>query len=108
MHTPIGKGEAVAAWILHPGYRTPPVPTAGVAPGPWRHPGGGQIMNGAYERRHSERQVEIVTVWYGHPLRVVAGTAEIRFARAPLSVRGLTLGCPPCETAARIAVEAQS
>ncbi|QYC42780.1 hypothetical protein Nocox_25895 [Nonomuraea coxensis DSM 45129] len=55
-------------WILHPDYRTPPVPTgAGIAPGPWRHPEGGHIMNGTYQRPLPDRRVEVVTVWYGYP-----------------------------------------
>jgi hypothetical protein len=39
---------------------------------------------------------------------ILTDNAELRFAQAPLSVRGLTLGYPPGETAARIAAAAPS
>ncbi|MFI7636471.1 hypothetical protein [Nonomuraea sp. NPDC049400] len=68
------------AWILHPDYRTPPVPTgAGIDAGPWRHPDG-QIMNGTYERTLPGRQVEVVTVWYGHALSHWRGPRMPRFS----------------------------
>ncbi|MFC4010489.1 hypothetical protein ACFOY2_24900 [Nonomuraea purpurea] len=69
------------AWILHPDYRTPPVPAdPDVVPGPWRHPDCGQVMNGTYERRRSGLQVEVVTVWYGHALSHWHGPRMPRFS----------------------------
>ncbi|MFI9841791.1 hypothetical protein ACIHFD_32475 [Nonomuraea sp. NPDC051941] len=69
------------AWILHPDYRTPPVPAAaGIVPGPWRHPDGGQIMNGTYERPLPDRQVEVVTIWYGYALSHWSGPRMPRFS----------------------------
>ncbi|WP_188193776.1 hypothetical protein [Nonomuraea sp. SYSU D8015] len=86
------------AWILHPDYRTPPIPAGtGIPPGPWRHPDGGQIMNGAYERHLPERQVEVVTVWYGYALSHWLGPRMRRFSSPmvsawnPVLAQGLTL-----------------
>ncbi|MGI5289692.1 hypothetical protein ACQEVF_41010 [Nonomuraea polychroma] len=62
------ESSRVDAWVLHPDYRTPPIPQ-GVMPGPWRHPDGGQLMNGAYERLLPDRQSEVVTVWFGYQIR---------------------------------------
>ncbi|MGW3350535.1 hypothetical protein ACWDA3_45145 [Nonomuraea rubra] len=74
------------AWILHPDYRTPPAPTdLGLAPGPWRHPDGGQIMNGTYERPLPKRRVEVVTVWYGYPLSHWRGPRMPRFSSPMVS-----------------------
>ncbi|MET8868677.1 hypothetical protein ABZW11_37600 [Nonomuraea sp. NPDC004580] len=74
------------AWILHPDYRTPPVPTeTDVPPGPWRHPDGGQIMNGTYERQLPKRQMEVVTVWYGYPLSHWRGPRMPRFSSPMVS-----------------------
>ncbi|MEV0620196.1 hypothetical protein AB0I81_43225 [Nonomuraea sp. NPDC050404] len=74
------------AWILHPDYRTPPAPTdLGIAPGPWRHPDGGQIMNGTYERPLAKRRVEVVTVWYGYPLSHWRGPRMPRFSSPMVS-----------------------
>ncbi|WP_090940882.1 hypothetical protein [Nonomuraea jiangxiensis] len=86
------------AWILHPDYRTPQVPTGtSVAPGPWRHPDGGQIMNGTYRRPLPEHQVEVVTVWYGHALSHWYGPRMPRFTNPmvsawnPVLAQGLTV-----------------
>ncbi|MFG1703181.1 hypothetical protein ACFLIM_08305 [Nonomuraea sp. M3C6] len=86
------------AWILHPDYRTPPVPTGtAIAPGPWRHPDCGQIMNGTYERLLPERQVEVVTIWYGYPLSHWCGPRMPRFSNPmvsawnPVLAQGLTI-----------------
>ncbi|TMR95866.1 hypothetical protein [Nonomuraea basaltis] len=86
------------AWILHPDYRTPPVPTdPGIAPGPWRHPECGQVMNGTYERFLPERQVEVVTIWYGYALSHWHGPRMPRFSSPlvsawnPVLSQGLTL-----------------
>ncbi|MEV4568233.1 hypothetical protein AB0K12_31070 [Nonomuraea sp. NPDC049419] len=74
------------AWILHPDYRTPPAPTdTDVPPGPWRHPDGGQIMNGTYERQLPKRQMEVVTVWYGYPLSHWRGPRMPRFSSPMVS-----------------------
>ena len=71
----------VDTWTLHPDYRTPPVPAdGGVAPGPWRHPDGGQVMNGTYECSRPARRVEVVTVWYGYALTRWQGPTMIRFS----------------------------
>ncbi|MEW9551584.1 hypothetical protein [Nonomuraea sp. NPDC050783] len=85
-------------WILHPDYRTPPVPTgSGLAPGPWRHPEGGHIMNGTYQRPLPERRVEVVTIWYGYPLSRWRGPRMPRFSSPlvsawnPVLAQGLTL-----------------
>ncbi|MGP3919806.1 hypothetical protein [Nonomuraea sp. 10N515B] len=72
------------AWILHPDYRTPPIPQ-GVMPGPWRHPDGGQLMNGVYERLLPDRQAEIVTVWFGYPLSRWLGPRMPRFSNPMVS-----------------------
>ncbi|WP_146104079.1 hypothetical protein [Nonomuraea solani] len=86
------------AWILHPDYRTPPVPTdVAVTPGPWRHPDGGQIMNGAYERHLTGRRVEVVTVWFGYVLSHWRGPRMPRFSSPlvsawnPVLAQGLTV-----------------
>ncbi|MFC4121046.1 hypothetical protein [Nonomuraea zeae] len=88
----------MAAWVLQPDHRTPPVPAgSGIAPGPWRHPDGGQIMNGAYERRLSAWQIEVVTVWYGYPLSHWLGPRMPRFSSPmvsswnPVLAQGLTV-----------------
>ncbi|WP_157548868.1 hypothetical protein [Nonomuraea candida] len=74
------------AWTLHPDYRTPPAPTdPGATPGPWRHPDGGQIMNGAYERPLPRNRVEVVTVWYGHALSHWRGPRMPRFSSPMVS-----------------------
>ncbi|MBF8188200.1 hypothetical protein ITP53_21195 [Nonomuraea sp. K274] len=74
------------AWVLHPDYRTPPVPTGtGVDPGPWRHPDGGQIMNGTYERPLPDHQVEVVTIWYGYALSHWRGPRMPRFSSPMVS-----------------------
>jgi len=85
--------------MLNPDYRTPPVPTDdAVAPGPWRHPDG-QVMNGAYERRHPGRQIEVVTIWYGYALSHWRGPRMPRFSSPlvsawnPVLAQGLT--CDP-------------
>ena len=83
MHMPIRKGLDTVAdkWTLHPDYRTPPVPTGGgVTPGPWRHPDGGQVMNGTYERPRPGRRVEVVTIWYGYALTRWQGPSMPRFS----------------------------
>ncbi|MBT2225448.1 hypothetical protein [Nonomuraea sp. NEAU-A123] len=83
MRTPIRKGLDTVAdtWTLHPDYRTPPVPTGGrLTPGPWRHPDGGQVMNGTYERLRPGRQVEVVAIWYGYALTRWQGPSMPRFS----------------------------
>ncbi|NUO99044.1 MAG: hypothetical protein HOW71_25280 [Nonomuraea sp.] len=84
------------AWTLNPDYRTPPIPTDDVIePGPWRHPDG-QVMNGAYERRHPGRRIEVVTIWYGYPLSHWRGPRMPRFSSPlvsawnPVLAQGLT------------------
>ncbi|MGW0803918.1 hypothetical protein [Nonomuraea sp. NPDC002799] len=86
------------AWILHPDYRTPPIPAdPGLAPGPWRHPDGGQIMNGTYERRRAKRQIEVVTIWFGYTLSHWRGPRMPRFSSPlvsawnPVLAQGLTV-----------------
>ncbi|GAA1630548.1 hypothetical protein GCM10009733_029150 [Nonomuraea maheshkhaliensis] len=74
------------AWILHPDYRTPPVPTdAHFPPGPWRHPDGGQVMNGTYERPLPKLRTEVVTVWYGYALSRWRGPRMPRFSSPMVS-----------------------
>ncbi|MFI7611788.1 hypothetical protein ACIBP6_11260 [Nonomuraea terrae] len=85
-------------WVLHPDYRTPRVPAdSSAAPGPWRHPDGGQVMNGTYERALPDHQVEVVTIWYGYPLSRWRGPCMPRFSSPmvsawnPVLAQGLTL-----------------
>lgn len=80
------------AWILHPDYRTPAIPAGtGPAPGPWRHPDGGQVMNGTYERDLPGGQVEVVTVWYGYALSRWHGPFMPRFSSPMVSAWNLVL-----------------